>query len=194
MVAQSIIVLAGKTYLCLPPFDHSYLTRIIVSASRLHFLPKPLTPYDENARERETTASIKRYISGHYTANPGTFRKLLIWIIAFVDHFIASFVTIPSYFHLLWFSLRLNLLNLGIYFHVFRFNSSLLVLSQHVSVKHTVCEIAIIFRLFKIAVMWHVQGIIRHNLGYSFFKGILAQFASAGLNVNGLHSDPGLCM
>lgn len=61
---------------------------------------------------REMTASIKRYISGHYTAKPWNFRKLLIWIIAFVDNFIASFVShaVPSYFHLLWLPLQFNLL------------------------------------------------------------------------------------
>lgn len=68
-------------------------------------------------RERQTTASINRYISGHYTCHPRTVRNLLIWIIVFADHFIASFENRPEtklfiisagfrFFHL-------KLLNLG---------------------------------------------------------------------------------
>lgn len=60
-------------------------------------------------RERLMAASIKRNISGHYTANPNSFRKLVIWIIAFVDHFIGSLVPIPSYFCLLWIPLQSTL-------------------------------------------------------------------------------------
>lgn len=67
--------------------------------------------------EKETTASIKRYISGHYTANPWKFRKLLIWIIAFVDNFIASFVSqsVPSNFHRFCSPLQFNLLRPGMF-------------------------------------------------------------------------------
>lgn len=132
--AQSIMALWGKTSLCLSP----YLTRSVVSASRLHFLPKPLIPHMMKMHVRETTASIKRYIRGHYTANPRTFRNLLVWITAFVDHFIASFVNppIPSYSPLLWFPLDLNHLNLGMVLLIFHFNSRLFVLPQLVSVKH----------------------------------------------------------
>lgn len=85
---QGIIAFWEKTSLRLSTFDH-YLTQSLVSGSRLHFLP--LIPYDENAKRGET-ASIKTHISGHYIADPRTFRGLLIWIIVFVYFYFYSMI------------------------------------------------------------------------------------------------------
>lgn len=70
----------GKTSSRLSPFDHYPMWSRGKCQQPEVFHIKPFYPYDAKAWEREMTASIKKYISGHYPAEPRKFWKLLIWI------------------------------------------------------------------------------------------------------------------